>query len=114
MRVYKFGGASVKDAESVKNVHHIIESTNRGELIVVVSAMGKTTNKMELLLDDHFDGKSTSELLDVIRAEHQQIANDLFGENAKSVVDDINNTLVEIEWALDDPDGLEKCFHPRL
>ena len=110
MKVYKFGGASVKDAESVKNVRQIIESTNSGNLIIVVSAMGKTTNKFEALLDAHFDEKPTAELLESIRFEHQEIANELFAEKAKPIIDDINNTLVEVEWALDDPDGLDKHF----
>ncbi|MCB0479217.1 MAG: aspartate kinase [Crocinitomicaceae bacterium] len=47
MRVFKFGGASVKDAEAVRNVADIIQNYGQGKLIVVISAMGKTTNKME-------------------------------------------------------------------
>ena len=109
MRVFKFGGASVKDADSVKNVHRIITTNLNGGLIVVVSAMGKTTNKLEELLNAHFDGKPTAELLESIRKEHVSIAQDLFGNPAK-IVDEINNTLVEVEWALDDPDGLDKDF----
>lgn len=47
MRVFKFGGASVKDAEAVRNVKHVINQFSNDRLIVVVSAMGKTTNAME-------------------------------------------------------------------
>ncbi|NCU32351.1 MAG: aspartate kinase, partial [Candidatus Moranbacteria bacterium] len=49
MRVFKFGGASVKDAASVKNVANIIRQYGNGPLVVVVSAMGKTTNALERL-----------------------------------------------------------------
>lgn len=109
MRVFKFGGASVKDAESVRNVHRIISANANGGMIVVVSAMGKTTNKLEELLNAHFDGKPTEEILESIRKEHVSITQELF-DNPIKVVDDINNTLVEVEWALDDPDGLDKDF----
>ena len=53
MRVFKFGGASVRDASSVRNVHQIIDRFNTEPLIIVVSAMGKTTNKFEALVNAH-------------------------------------------------------------
>ncbi len=110
MRVFKFGGASVKDAQSIKNVHHIIGQYLDDPLIIVVSAMGKTTNNLEALLNAHMTNQPTQELLEAIRLEHAKIVEELFGPNAKSALDDINNTLVEVEWALDDPEGLDKHF----
>ncbi|MBL4586187.1 MAG: aspartate kinase [Flavobacteriales bacterium] len=110
MRVFKFGGASVKDAESVKNVHRIITEQNDDALIVVVSAMDKTTNSLERLLDAHLENRPTSKLLDEVRKAHIQIAEELFGGTSNSVIDEINNTLVEVEWALDDPEGLDRHF----
>lgn len=109
MRVFKFGGASVRDAESVRNVARIIERFKDDKLIVVVSAMGKTTNKLESLVNAHFAGQATEAILEDLRKCHGDIARDLF-EDASKVVDDINNTLVEVEWALDDPDGLDRHF----
>ncbi len=109
MRVFKFGGASVRDAESVRNVARIIERFKNDQLIVVVSAMGKTTNKLESLVNAHFAGQATEAILEDLRKCHGDIARDLF-EDASKVVDDINNTLVEVEWALDDPDGLDRHF----
>lgn len=109
MRVFKFGGASVRDAESVRNVARIIERFKDDKLIVVVSAMGKTTNKLESLVNAHFSGQATEAILEDLRKCHGDIARDLF-EDASKVVDDINNTLVEVEWALDDPDGLDRHF----
>ena len=47
MQVFKFGGASVKDAESIKNVAHIVANYKKDELLVVVSAMGKTTDRLQ-------------------------------------------------------------------
>ena len=49
MNVYKFGGASVKDAEGVKNLFKII-NTQRENLIIVVSAMGKMTDALEVVI----------------------------------------------------------------
>ena len=109
MRVFKFGGASVRDAESVRNVARIIERFKDDKLIVVVSAMGKTTNKFESLVNAHFAGQATEAILEDLRKCHGDIARDLF-KDASKVVDDINNTLVEVEWALDDPDGLDRHF----
>jgi len=56
MKVYKFGGASVKDASGVKNVCSIITSTN-DNLVVVVSAMAKTTNALERVLAAYLENK---------------------------------------------------------
>lgn len=110
MRVFKFGGASVKDAESVRNVHNIISKHNNEPLVVVVSAMGKTTNKFEKLVDAHFAKQPTTEILEDLRTCHGDIVRTLFGDAAKPVLAEIDNLLVEVEWALDDPDGLDNDF----
>ncbi|MCF8464932.1 MAG: aspartate kinase [Flavobacteriales bacterium] len=110
MRVFKFGGASVKDAPSVRNVLQIIKRFNTEPLVIVVSAMGKTTNKFEALVNAHFDKQPTAAILEDLRNCHGEIVKDLFGDKAQPVLEDINNTLVEVEWALDDPDGLDRLF----
>lgn len=110
MRVFKFGGASVRDAKSVQNVHRIIDRFNTEPLIIVVSAMGKTTNKFEALVNAHFAKQPTKAILEDLRQCHGAIVKDLFGDVAAPVLEEINNTLVEVEWALDDPDGLEYHF----
>ena len=56
MQVFKFGGASVKDADSVKNVASILKKHADRSTIVVISAMGKTTNALERLTDAYFKG----------------------------------------------------------
>lgn len=110
MRVFKFGGASVRDAKSVQNVHSIIERFNTEPLIIVVSAMGKTTNKFENLVNAHFAKEPTEAILEDLRNCHGEIAKELFGDKVQPVIEDINNTLVEVEWALEDPDGLDYHF----
>ncbi|MDA9120820.1 aspartate kinase [Flavobacteriales bacterium] len=110
MRVFKFGGASVRDTKSVQNVHSIIEGFNTEPLIIVVSAMGKTTNKFEKLVNAHFAKEPTKAILEDLRNCHGEIAKELLGDKVQPVIEDINNTLVEVEWALEDPDGLDYHF----
>jgi aspartate kinase len=79
MRVYKFGGASVKDAAGIKNLAKII-SEEKENLIIVVSAFGKTTNALEKVLKLWFEGdNSYKEHLDNIYSYHSTIASELFG-----------------------------------
>ena len=54
MKVFKFGGASVRDAESVKNVAEVLESQSFEKCVLVVSAMGKTTNALENVVEKYF------------------------------------------------------------
>ena len=55
MKIFKFGGASVKDAESVKNVARVLGSQGFEECLIVVSAMGKTTNALEKAVQVYFE-----------------------------------------------------------
>ena len=59
MKVFKFGGASVKDSKSIKNVTRILKLKGYHDTIIVVSAMGKTTNALEFLIKDYMKGKSS-------------------------------------------------------
>ena len=97
MKVFKFGGASIKDAKSVKNVVNILEKTGYKNLLIVVSAMGKTTNALEVVIDKYINNKKElkSELNNV-KAFHQNILNDLFPNEQHLVfkaVDDLFNEL---------------------
>jgi aspartate kinase len=103
MEVYKFGGASVMNAEAVKNLAGIIRNSGDQQLLIVVSAMGKMTNKLEELTHAYLTGQeNTHQLLDDIKAYHFNILNDLFPTQRKDIYDDIANTFVEIEWLLED------------
>lgn len=102
MFVYKFGGASVKDANGVVNLANIIKKNQQQQLLVVVSAMGKTTNALEELTHAYINGGSkTHQLLESIKQYHYQIVDGLFDKN-HPVYNDLNNTFVEIEWMLED------------
>ncbi|EIJ37832.1 MULTISPECIES: aspartate kinase [Galbibacter] len=58
MRIFKFGGASVKDAEGIKNVVNVLQTVGHENTLLVVSAMGKTTNAMEVVVKNYFEDKS--------------------------------------------------------
>lgn len=103
MEVYKFGGASVKDADGIKNLGFILQKNLDKQLLVVISAMGKTTNALEKLTKSYFDNKDdVFDILDEIKAYHFGIIDQLFEDKNAKVFDEINNTFVEIEWVIED------------
>jgi aspartate kinase len=103
MEVYKFGGASVMNAGAVKNLASIIKNSGHQHLLIVVSAMGKMTNKLEELSNAYNYGQdNTHELLEEIKAYHYQIITELFPDHQHPVYNDVANTFVEIEWLLED------------
>lgn len=103
MQVYKFGGASVKSAENIKNVVSIVEKYKDSSLLIVVSAIGKTTDKLVKITESYIkrDG-ACFDLLDSLKQEHFNILNELFPDHNHPVYNDIANTFVEIEWILEE------------
>ncbi|MFI3323163.1 MAG: aspartate kinase [Rikenellaceae bacterium] len=79
MRVYKFGGASVRNADGVRNLHKII--ADESDLFVIVSAMGKTTNALEAVFEGLHKGDTAASMSHIasLRTYHAQIIDDLFG-----------------------------------
>ncbi len=80
MQIFKFGGASVKDASGVRNLAKIVSSFKDQKLVIVVSAMGKTTNKLEILVDLAIEGKSFDTGLNELITYHRELAISLLGE----------------------------------
>ena len=98
MKVFKFGGASVKDPAAVKNVSQILALFNGQKITVVVSAMGKTTNSLELIVDALWNQEEAkyNELIDERLQFHLGILNGLFSEKHFSIykkVEDIFELL---------------------
>lgn len=86
MKIYKFGGASVKSADGVRNLEKILSSGDADYLVVVVSAMGKMTNALEQVVNSFFNRRSdTDRLLAVVRDFHERIIADLFADNRAEV-----------------------------
>lgn len=89
MKVYKFGGASVNNAAGIRNLAGIV-SAEKEDLVIVVSAFGKTTNALERVFNAWIAGdKSYKELLDDIYGYHLSVAEELFpsGNSGKSKID---------------------------
>ena len=103
MQVYKFGGASIKNTEGIKNVTQIIQAYGAKNLLVVVSAMGKTTDKLQELAFAHINGnEQTHQILDEIKDFHFDVLQKLFTDTKNPIYNDVTNTFVEIEWLLEE------------
>jgi aspartate kinase len=101
MRVFKFGGASVKDAEAVKNVASIIHNHD-GRLVVVISAMGKVTNALEKVANAYYYKKDDlARCIDEVKQYHHNIMQQLFVASHPVYVT-VNNLFVEIEWTVEE------------
>lgn len=81
MKVFKFGGASVKDADGVKNVAKVLESQGFENCLLVVSAMGKTTNALEKVVEYYFKKEDYQIEIEKIKQSHLEITKGLFAEN---------------------------------
>ena len=99
MKIFKFGGASVKDADSVKNVLRVLSIQGFERCLIVVSAMGKTTNALERVVEFYFNKRDYQQEIAHRKEEHIQIAKGLFNENhhvfseIKLFFDDIESFL---------------------
>ncbi len=100
MKIFKFGGASVKDAESVKNITQILQSEGTENTVVVISAMGKTTNAFEEVINAYYNKTDKlSDNLGVIEDYHKAIINDLF-DKGDAIYKEIDILLGELSWFL--------------
>ncbi len=103
MKVFKFGGASVKDAAAVKNVAAVLKMFPNEDLVVVISAMGKTTNALEKVVNACFQDKEKAHpLLNEVKEFHHSIMEELFAETTHPVFEKVNNFFVEIDWVLEE------------
>lgn len=98
-KIYKFGGASVKDANAVRNLKDILEKENRDEIMLVISAMGKTTNAIEKALSEfrknngHLEINALSEIIDY----HENIMTELFnGNTSHPIFETMTNIFLDL------------------
>src|SRR6185436_7545575 len=102
MKVFKFGGASVKDAAAVRNAAAILKKFSNEKIVVVISAMGKTTNALEKVVNAYFHKDNDPHvLLNEVKEYHLKIMRELFSDESGEVYQDVNNFFTEVEWAMD-------------
>jgi aspartate kinase len=101
MKIFKFGGASVKDAEGIKNVFNLLNTVGANEVLLVISAMGKTTNALEVVVKNYFEKSSAFHAsLQEVRKYHNQILLDLFEDEEHEVFFNVNSHLADLEYFL--------------
>ncbi len=101
MRVFKFGGASVKDAEGVKNLVKVLEEVGYSQTLVVVSAMGKTTNAMEAIVDAYFQDKTVlTEAIQEVVTYHNNVLLDLFSNEKHPIFEKVKSLFEEVQGFL--------------
>ena len=101
MRIFKFGGASVKDADGIRNVFDVLQKVGFEDVLLVVSAMGKTTNALEIVIKNYFEKSSElqSSIQDV-KKYHNQILLDLIDDENHEVFKVINQHFTDMEYFL--------------
>ena len=111
MKVYKFGGASVKDAVGVKNLAGIVKSCS-DDLVIVVSAMGKTTNAIEAVAKNYFNGNKDELVLNIsaLKQYHFEIIADLFGNLSNIISKEITSDFKALEKRLGHSPSLDYDF----
>ena len=101
MRVFKFGGASVKDAAGIKNVYDVLQQVGYEDVLVIVSAMGKTTNALEDVIKNYFDKSSElNSSVQEVKKYHNQILLDLFEDENNAVFAAVNAQFADLEYFL--------------
>ena len=98
MKVFKFGGASVKDAPGVKNLVRVLNSVGHKNTLVVVSAMSKTTNALEKVIEAYLEDKSrlSHELL-TLKEFHLKIVEDLFEKQGIKIAEEVHGYFEELQ-----------------
>jgi len=116
MDIFKFGGASVKDAAGVKNLANIVRDYKKGKLLIVISAMGKITNRLEDLTHAFLSQNDEAHaIFDEIKHFHFGIIDELFEGKHHPVYDDVANTFVEIDWLIEDePDNNHDYIYDQI
>lgn len=104
MKVYKFGGASINSIDRIKNVAAIIEADKKEKLLIIISAMGKTTNALEAVVNAFFEGKKEEALVlfEQVKDTHLNVLKFLTTLQWNAATEQLKDFFTEIEWLLHD------------
>jgi len=104
MKVFKFGGASINSIERIQNLKVILDEFAGEQLVIIVSAMGKTTNALEKVVESFYAGKKEEafKLWEVIKNQHLTTAKYVLVTHFNPCLEQLNNFFTEVEWLLND------------
>jgi aspartate kinase len=104
MKVFKFGGASVNSVERIQNLAGIVKIYKRESLVIIISAMGKTTNSLEKVAESFYAGNKEEalQLFDVVKQYHINISKYLLVTRFNACLAQLSDFFTEIEWLLHD------------
>jgi aspartate kinase len=104
MKVFKFGGASINSMERIQNVGKILQEYKGEKILIIISAMGKTTNALEKVVDAFFDGKKNDalKLFEQVKEQHLNTLKYLTPLYWQQAENNLKDFFTEIEWLLHD------------
>jgi aspartate kinase len=104
MKVFKFGGASINTVERIQNMGHILQSYKGEKVLVIISAMGKTTNALEKVVDAFFEGRKDDalRLFEQVKESHLKTLKYLVTINWQQAENQLKDFFTEVEWLLHD------------
>ncbi|HEY5916669.1 MAG TPA: aspartate kinase [Chryseolinea sp.] len=109
MKVFKFGGASLKTADGIRNVASIIQSEQANNLLVIVSAMGKTTDLLERVMNLSTSNKEFEQTLSSLKNYHYEVIGQLFADG-KAVTKEINAIFSDLENQLAKEEDFDQVY----
>ena len=113
MRVFKFGGASVNNVERISKLGDILKHYSEEKILIVISAMGKTTNALEKVVRSFYEGKKDEALkaFDLIREQHLTMAKQLLATQYPACEKRMKDFFTEAEWLLYDKPQREYDYY---
>jgi len=113
MKVFKFGGASVNNVERIIKLGDILKKFSKENILVVVSAMGKTTNALEKVVEAFYDGKKEEalRLFDLVKTNHLTTAKQLLVTNYLACERRMTDFFTEAEWLIHDKPQREYDYY---
>ena len=104
MKVFKFGGASINTVDRIKNTGSILQDYSGEKILVIISAMGKTTNALEKVVDAFFEGRKEDalKLFEQVKETHLKMLKYLVTVNWQSAENQLKDFFTEVEWLLHD------------
>lgn len=110
VKVFKFGGTSIKDVQGIKKIGEILKRHSDEQLVIVFSAMGKVTNMLEQVVEAYVQNSTdATQALQKVKDFHENIINDLFAKE-HSIFNEVNNLFVEIEWVLEEDPSQDYAY----